>query len=100
RRALTCDRAPEGDPSNNSALGEKGGPASADSVEPADRGAGAGVAEGLELVVPGPAEREVHLVAHAGGVGGELQGRANAVLGDDDVAVGIGLGVEDPQLGG
>ena len=43
-------------------VGDVGG--SADAVEPADGGAVASVAEGLELVVPGPAERQVEFPEH------------------------------------
>src|SRR5690606_16603916 len=59
----------------------------------------AGVAEGLELVVPGRAEGEVESLAHRAGVG-ELEGRPHAVLRHDDVAVHVGHGVEDAEVGG
>src|SRR5690606_17184868 len=74
-------------------------PGSPDLVEPADRRAEAGVAEGLELVVPGRAEGEVESLAHRAGVG-ELEGRPHAVLRDDDVAVHVSHGVEDAEVGG
>ena len=70
-------------------------------VQPADRGALARVAEGLQFVVPGLAQKfgdlglQVRLAALGAGEGG-----AQAVLGDEDVAVDAGDGVEDAEFGG
>ena len=68
-------------------------------MKPADRCAGAGVADRLELVVPGLPQRQVELAAHDGGLVGVEEGGANAILGHDDVAVHIGLRMEDPEVG-
>src|SRR3954447_10055114 len=59
-----------------------------------------GVAEGLELVVPGLAEGEPELAVELDDAGaGRVHGVADPVLGDDDVARRIGLRVEDAEIG-
>ncbi len=78
-----------------------GGGASHHLVQPADRGALARVAERFQFVVPGLAQelgdlgREVGLSALS-----TRQRGAQAVLGDQDVAVDAGDGVEDTEVGG
>lgn len=68
-------------------------------MQPADGGAFPGVTEGLQFVVPGFAEETCDL-------GGEFalaalgadDGGAQPVLGDEDVAVDSGDGMEDAQV--
>jgi len=60
-----------------------------------------GMPERLELVIPGLAEGETQLPMQLEGVGaGDLHGVADAVLGDDRVAEGVGLRVEDAEVRG
>lgn len=69
-------------------------------MEPADRGALSRVAEGFQFVVPGLAQEfgEVGLQVALAALGAQ-EGGAQAVLGDQDVAVDSGDGVEDAQFG-
>ena len=67
-------------------------------MKPADRRAGAGVAERLELVVPGLPQGQIQLAAHPRGISRVDERSTDPVLGDDNVAVNIRLGVEDPQV--
>ena len=70
---------------------------SADLVEPPHRGALGSVTEGLELLVPGLAKRQGQLVVNRGGITCPgLVCVTDPVLGDHDIAVNIGRGVEDP----
>src|SRR5262249_6865245 len=74
--------------------------ASDDLVQPADGGALAGVPERLELVVPGLAEQLVDLDEERGVAERGLDhGGLEPVLGDHDVAVQPGHGVEDAEVG-
>ena len=69
-------------------------------MQPADRGAVAGVPEGLQLVVPRLAEQLVDLAQQRGVAQRRLDHRGlEPVLGDHDVAVQAGHGVEDAELG-
>ena len=59
-----------------------------------------GVAERLELVVPRLAERQAQLAVElARRRARDLHRVAHPILGDDHVAGGVGLGVEDAELG-
>src|ERR1700677_3353002 len=72
--------------------------ASAGGVEPADRGAVAGAAERLKLIVPGGAEQPLQLLLeHRGAVGTEREDGAELVLGHQDVAVGAGSCGKDTE---
>ena len=58
------------------------------------------MAEDLELVVPGLAEGKPEFAVQFEGVGPcDLHGVAHAILGDDDVAGRVSLGVEDAEVG-
>jgi len=72
----------------------------ADAVQPTHGSTGSCVAEGLELVVPGLSQSQVELAAHPLRFSRVDERSPDPVLGDDDVAVNIRLGVEDPQIGG
>src|SRR3954467_867966 len=80
-------------------LGRTGG-SDRGAVQPGDGGGADRVPERLEFVVPPPPAGEAQLAvqlddARAGGV----HGGADAVLRDDDVAGGVGLRVEDAEVG-
>lgn len=72
-----------------------GEPGSTYVVQPSHGHAGASVSERFELIVPGFTERKVEFSAQAGGVSGVGHRRPDPILGNDHVAVNIGLGVED-----
>src|SRR5690606_41919482 len=73
----------------------------ADLVQPDDGAVLSRVAEGLELVVPGLPEREPQFAVQLERVGsGRLHRGADAILGHDDIAGLVGLGVEVAQDGG
>src|SRR5699024_9944890 len=69
-------------------------------VQPANRHARPGVAEGLEFVVPSLPEGKVKVAAQPQRIPGMGHRRADPILGYHDVAVHVGLSVEDPEIGG